>query len=297
MAAELNDGLRDCSIGTVEWAGPLNFLWGSHRWISFPLWAGAGAGGWIGVRKKYCWLAGGWKLVLERCERKILLDWRLLELPNRVKKTHDRGGIGKIEFLEWMHSAHKSPCMHMTSSFFLLVDGEGRQPFLSLQSFYTCNLLGQPIYTTEAFCLDSHQYLFETDSIIGSSRRHHTCENYSTLTQVERAYTRVDDASESNTSLAASPGKTSIIHTLTNRNLGAYIKYVFIRLRLYCICKYSSTLHAQDATDPPVIPRIMTPRNGSAMRLRNRRPRALSFRRPSQTTSQPGQSRLRQSGR
>ena len=167
--------------------------------------------------------------------------------------------------------------------------------------------------TTEAFCLDSHQYLFQTDSIIGSSRHHHTCENYSTLTQVERAYTRVDDASESNTSLAPSPGKTSIIHTLTNRNLGAYIKYVFIRLRLYCIlfqcvcvcgpgiyiciCKYSSTLHAQDATDPPVIPRIMTPRNGSAMRLRNRRPRALSFRRPSQTTSQPGQSRLRQSGR
>ena len=44
-------------------------------------WAGAGAGG---VREKYCWLAGGWKLVLERCERKTLLGWRLLELPNRV---------------------------------------------------------------------------------------------------------------------------------------------------------------------------------------------------------------------
>jgi len=24
------------------------------------------------VIEKYCWLAGGWKLVLERCERKIL---------------------------------------------------------------------------------------------------------------------------------------------------------------------------------------------------------------------------------
>ena len=47
-------------------------------------WAGAGAGGWSGVREKYCWLAGGWKLVLERCERKTLLGWRLLELPNRV---------------------------------------------------------------------------------------------------------------------------------------------------------------------------------------------------------------------
>jgi len=35
------------------------------------------------VREKYCWLAGGWKLVLKRCERKIL-GWRLLELPNRV---------------------------------------------------------------------------------------------------------------------------------------------------------------------------------------------------------------------
>jgi hypothetical protein len=36
-------------------------------------WAGAGAGGWNSVREKYCLLAGSWKLVLERCERKILL--------------------------------------------------------------------------------------------------------------------------------------------------------------------------------------------------------------------------------
>jgi len=40
------------------------------------------------VREKYCWLAGGWKLVLERCERKTLLGWRLLELPNRVNLHH-----------------------------------------------------------------------------------------------------------------------------------------------------------------------------------------------------------------
>ena len=46
-------------------------------------WAGAGAGGWSGVREKYCWLAGGWKLVLERCEKKTLLGWRLLELPKK----------------------------------------------------------------------------------------------------------------------------------------------------------------------------------------------------------------------
>ena len=36
------------------------------------------------MREKYCWLANGWKLMLERCERKTLLGWRLLELPNRV---------------------------------------------------------------------------------------------------------------------------------------------------------------------------------------------------------------------
>ena len=36
------------------------------------------------MREKYCWLADDWKLVLERCERKILLGWRLLELRNRV---------------------------------------------------------------------------------------------------------------------------------------------------------------------------------------------------------------------
>ena len=35
----------------------------------------AGAGGccWSGVREKHCWLAGGWRLLLEWCERKILL--------------------------------------------------------------------------------------------------------------------------------------------------------------------------------------------------------------------------------
>ena len=35
----------------------------------------AAAGGWCwsGVREKYYWLAGGWRLVLELCERKILL--------------------------------------------------------------------------------------------------------------------------------------------------------------------------------------------------------------------------------
>jgi len=45
-----------------------------------------GAGGWSGVREKYCWLTDGWKLVLELGERKTLLGWRLLELPNRVNE-------------------------------------------------------------------------------------------------------------------------------------------------------------------------------------------------------------------
>ena len=35
------------------------------------------------MREKYCWLASDWKLMLERYERKILLNW-LLEPPNRV---------------------------------------------------------------------------------------------------------------------------------------------------------------------------------------------------------------------
>jgi len=46
----------------------------------------AGAFGWCwsGVRGKYCWLAGGWMLVLEWCERKIMLaDWRSSQ-ANRV---------------------------------------------------------------------------------------------------------------------------------------------------------------------------------------------------------------------
>jgi len=46
----------------------------------------AGVGGccWSGVREKHCWLARGWRLLLEWCERKTLLaGWRLLE-QNRV---------------------------------------------------------------------------------------------------------------------------------------------------------------------------------------------------------------------
>ena len=34
--------------------------------------AGAGDWSWSGVREKYCYLAGGWRLVLEECEREIL---------------------------------------------------------------------------------------------------------------------------------------------------------------------------------------------------------------------------------
>ena len=37
---------------------------------TYVRWAGAGAGGWSGVREKYYCLDGGWKLVLERCEKK-----------------------------------------------------------------------------------------------------------------------------------------------------------------------------------------------------------------------------------
>ena len=47
-------------------------------------WAGAGGWCWSGVREKHCWLAGGWRLVLERCEKKTLLSWRRVELPNTV---------------------------------------------------------------------------------------------------------------------------------------------------------------------------------------------------------------------
>jgi len=49
-------------------------------------WVGTGTGGWSGVREKYFWLAGGWKLMLERCKKKTLLGWRVLELPNRVNE-------------------------------------------------------------------------------------------------------------------------------------------------------------------------------------------------------------------
>ena len=46
----------------------------------------AGAGGccWSGVREKHCWLAGGWRLLLEWCERKILLAGAGAKQQNRV---------------------------------------------------------------------------------------------------------------------------------------------------------------------------------------------------------------------
>jgi len=34
--------------------------------------AGAGGWSWCGVREKHCYMAGGWRLELERCEREIL---------------------------------------------------------------------------------------------------------------------------------------------------------------------------------------------------------------------------------
>jgi len=44
------------------------------------------------MREKYYWLVGGWKLALERCKRKILLGWRLPELPNRVENSQPHDG-------------------------------------------------------------------------------------------------------------------------------------------------------------------------------------------------------------
>ena len=34
--------------------------------------AGAGGWSWSGVREKHCYLAGGWRLELEWCERELL---------------------------------------------------------------------------------------------------------------------------------------------------------------------------------------------------------------------------------
>ena len=45
---------------------------------------GAGDCCWSGVREKHCWLAGGWRLLLEWCERKTLLAGAGAEQQNRV---------------------------------------------------------------------------------------------------------------------------------------------------------------------------------------------------------------------
>ena len=50
------------------------------------------AGGWCwsGVRKKYCWLAGGWRLLLELCERKIVLAGWSNQTANRVTTSRNK---------------------------------------------------------------------------------------------------------------------------------------------------------------------------------------------------------------
>jgi len=69
---------------------PTLYIWNTFVDIRSVRWAGAGADGWSGVREKYCWLAGGWKLVLKRYERKILLaGWR--------NQTANRVSIKRIE--------------------------------------------------------------------------------------------------------------------------------------------------------------------------------------------------------
>jgi len=57
-----------------QWSGPLGASLSQLKVTYSVRWAGAGAGGWSGVREKYYWLADDWKLVLERCERKTLLS-------------------------------------------------------------------------------------------------------------------------------------------------------------------------------------------------------------------------------
>jgi len=42
------------------------------------------------VRKKHCWLAVGWRLLLEWCERKTLLTGAGAEQQNRVNKAQKR---------------------------------------------------------------------------------------------------------------------------------------------------------------------------------------------------------------
>ena len=44
-----------------------------------PIFTVFGGWSWSGVREKYCYLPGGWRLELEWCERKILLGWLELE--------------------------------------------------------------------------------------------------------------------------------------------------------------------------------------------------------------------------
>jgi len=73
-----------------DWLYPVAHFWTFWFDKHYVRWAGAGGWCWSRVREKYCWLAGGWRLVLERCERKTLLSWRLVELPNTVKYVQQR---------------------------------------------------------------------------------------------------------------------------------------------------------------------------------------------------------------
>ena len=62
------------------------------------------------MREKYCWLAGGWRLVLELCERKILLaGWRNQTANKSLSVLGVGGRAGRAvsfslsEFAIWGH--------------------------------------------------------------------------------------------------------------------------------------------------------------------------------------------------
>jgi hypothetical protein len=104
-------------------------------------WLVAGGWCWFVVREKYCWLAGGWSLVLKWCERKALLAGR-----------HLYESCGKFYQLQtWLFGHLLNPSL--TCSNFIIFP-VFQTCFSGLQHLYFSNVAARPFLLSALYLLN-----------------------------------------------------------------------------------------------------------------------------------------------
>jgi len=119
-AALRNDTASQAKLANCCWA--IGLLCRGTYVHLFVRCAGAGSYYWSGVRKKHCWLVGGWRLLLEWYEKKILLaSWRS-SAANGVVVAPVAGWPGILLIFESVcEKTFPVDGLHVPSSILLLV--------------------------------------------------------------------------------------------------------------------------------------------------------------------------------